>query len=83
MLFWLLAGNLWLDHQLYQHLVCKAQGQPEILCVEKLLKESKKFTNVGAVKNIKIIPLNNGWQGSLNWDIYGLFVPIRRTLKLP
>ena len=83
MLFWLLAGHLWMDHQLYQHLVCRAQGQMEALCTEKLLKESKRFIFTGAVKNIKIRRQNNSWKGSLDWNIRGFSIPIIRTLKLP
>ena len=83
MLFWLLAGHLWMDHQFYQHLICRAQGQREVLCAEKLLKESKKFIFAGAVKNIKISRENDIWKGSLNWNIKGFSIPVTQTLKLP
>lgn len=83
MLFWLLAGQLWLDHQLYQHLICRAKGRSEILCTKKLLKEVKKFTRIGSIKDIESIHFDNNWRGSLNWNMGGISLPVRQTLKLP
>ena len=83
MLFWLVAGNLWLDHQLYQHLICRAKGHSEIFCEKKLLKEVRKFTWIGAVENMESIHLNNSWMGSLSWKMGGISVPIKQVLELP
>lgn len=83
MFFWLLAGNLWLDHQLYQNLICRAKGHSEIFCEKKLLKEVRKFTWIGSIQNIESIQLNNSWKGSLNWKIGGISVPIKQVLELP
>lgn len=84
MLFWLLIGNLWLDHQLYQHLICRAQGQKEIFCMRQLLTETKKLILKESIKNIHVSQERRGvWKGSLNWKIFKVSVPITQTLKLP
>ena len=83
MLFWLIAGNLWIDHQLYQHLICRAKGQQEVFCVKKLLAETEKLTPERHIKNIKTIHRQDVWKGSLIWKIHGLSIPIKQILRLP
>ena len=84
MLFWLLIGNLWMDHQLYQHLICRAQGQKEIFCVRQLLMKTEKLISKENIKDIQVIHQSrNVWKGSLNWKIFKFSIPIKQTLELP
>lgn len=83
MLFWILTGYIWMDHQLYQHLICRAKGHSEIFCAKKLMVEAEKFTPNGTIANVKAVYLNGIWKGSLNWNIQRISIPIKQTLKLP
>ena len=53
-LFIIVSGSLWIQHSLYQSLVCFAEGRKPSYCREKLLKEIKKGMPLGRVTKVDI-----------------------------
>ena len=82
-LLWILTGRLWLDHQLYQNLVCRAKGQTEKICSARFLEESRKLVLKGRITDIKISRQRRLYKGSLIWKIKNLKIPVRQTFKTP
>ena len=83
LLLWILTGRLYLDHQLYQLLVCRAKGQTENICSARFLKESRKFVLKGKITDIKISRQRRLYKGSLIWNVTNLKIPVRQTFKTP
>ena len=83
LLLWILTGRLWLDHQLYQNLLCRAKGQAENICSERFLRESRKLVLKGQITDIKISRQRRLYKGSLVWNIKNLKIPVRQTFKTP
>lgn len=83
LVFWLAAGSLWMDHQLYQKLICLAEGRPQIICRQRLLKNIKAFNPVGVITHLQIKKGTNRWEGQIKWTIYGISRYSRQQLIFP
>ncbi|MCY4512062.1 MAG: hypothetical protein OXB86_00065 [Bdellovibrionales bacterium] len=81
--FWLTAGSLWVDHQLYQKLVCLAEGRSQILCQERLTKNIKTLHPLGTLTHPQIQKRSNLWKGKIQWSLYGIRKNSRQRLSLP
>ena len=83
LVFWLTAGSLWVDHQLYQKLICLAEGRPQTICRERLIKNIQKFNPAGIITHLQIKKEKNRWEGKIKWTIYGVSRHSRQQLILP
>lgn len=83
LVFWLTAGSLWVDHQLYQKLVCRAEGRSQTLCREKLIKNIQALHPTGVVTHFQIRKGKNLWKGGIKWTLYGIQRNSRQELILP
>ena len=82
-IFWLFINLLWMEHQLYQGIICKAQQKNDLLCKQKILQEIKKLNPLGKIKNLKIYQLQNVYKGELIWNFYKKDFLIKQSLILP
>ena len=81
--FWLTAGSLWMDHQLYQKLICLAEGRPQALCREKLIKNIKTLHPMGTLTHSQMRKGQNLWKGKIKWTLYGVKKDSYQQLILP
>ena len=81
--FWLTAGSLWVDHQLYQKLICLAEGRPQILCQERLIKNIKTLHPMGTLTHSQMRKGKNLWKGKIKWTFYGVNKNSHQQLILP
>ena len=66
--------RIWVDHHLYQALLCSAARQPLSHCREVLVKKIKTFLWLGKIKKISIKGGGNQWKGKvILQDVYGRF----------
>ena len=84
MFFWILSARLWLNHGLYQHLMCHAKGRPKAFCEKKLIIKTEKLTSLGKIQNLKALQEGDKvWRGSLTWRMAGFHIPVKASLRLP
>ena len=83
LVFQLIAGALWLDHQVYQHLICLAEGRPQVFCQEKLIRNITKFNPAGTVSRLQMKKGVNRWEGRVKWTLYGVSRQSGQKLILP
>ena len=82
-LFWIVISLLWMEHQLYQGLVCAAQQKNLKACEAIALQEIKKLNPLGVIKSLKIRNLQKIWKGEILWSFYKKDFVIRQSLSLP
>ena len=83
LVFWLTAGSIWVDHQLYQKLICLAEGRSQVLCRENLIKNIRTLHPTGTVTHFQIRNERNLWKGGIKWTLYGIQRDSRQGLILP
>ena len=81
--FWLTAGSLWADHQLYQKLVCLAEGRSQTLCQERLTKNIQLLPPMKTLVHSQIEKRKNLWTGKIQWSLYGIRKNNHQQLRLP
>ena len=80
-LFHSYTQQLWMDHQLYQSLICLAKGERKSHCEKKMNQKIKSFLWTGKLKNINLYKKKAEWGGSFTWETTFLKVPFKKTLK--
>ena len=55
--------KIWVDHHLYQALICAAKRQPIHICKENLIQQSKKLYFLGKIQSIQLKGGGNKWTG--------------------
>lgn len=83
LIFWIGTSILWMEHQLYQGIVCAAQHKGIPLCKEAILKQIKKLNPLGMIQSLKIKHFQNEWKGEIVWIFYKRKFLIQQTLSLP
>ena len=83
LVFWFTAGSLWVDHQLYQKLICRAEGRSQTLCRKKLIKNIKAIHPAGSVIHFQMDRGRGFWSGKIKWTLYGIHKDSRQRLTLP
>ncbi len=83
LLFWIWTSVLWIEHQLYQGIVCMAQQKEANQCKQNTLKQIQKLTPLGTIKSLNIKNFQNEWKGYVQWHFYKKDFFIRQTLNLP
>ena len=81
-LFWIFTNFLWMEHQLYQGLICRAEKRPISMCKTKVLNQIKKLNQIGEFTEIKLAEFNNQWKGHLKWRFYKWTFTIKSQLNL-
>ena len=75
------AQTLYMDHQLYQSLICLAEGKPKTDCEKTLQQKVKSFFWTGKLKNIKFKKGEEKWSGQFTWETGFWTIPFQQTLK--
>ena len=65
--FFLYSQYLWMDHQLYQALLCSAKGRSSAVCTYQMQKKIKSFLWMGHITNIQIKKSFSGFKGFFIW----------------
>ena len=73
------AQYLWMDHQLYQALICLAKEKKD--CKENMTKKIKSFLWVGRLNNIQFKAAENKWSGAFTWQTSLWKIPFKKHLK--
>ncbi len=64
--FYTCSKQLWVDHQLYQFLICLSQRVNQLKCQRKLKKGIRSFLWMGdKIKTLKFNGKENKWSGYL------------------
>lgn len=66
-MFQVYTQQLWMDHQLYQALICIAKGKQKFNCQNKMQKNIKSFLHIGKLKNINLSKKNEEINGIFTW----------------
>ena len=69
-LFLFIFSSLWIQHSLYQGLVCLAEGREVSYCKENIKTQIKRVVPLGHIQNIKLLEKHNNSLGSLTWFFY-------------
>ncbi len=81
--FHLHAQYLWMDHHLYQSLVCLAKGKNKADCENQMERKIKKFLWAGKLKDIQFHKKGEKqWKGSFTWSAPFWRVRLTETLNL-
>lgn len=80
--FWVFIQFLWIDHNLYQGLVCRATKQKKAYCHKEVLEKIATFNVIGQIKNLELKQFNKVWKGSAHWDFYKWNFKIKNQLDL-
>jgi len=81
LVFWIGTSILWMEHQLYQGIVCAAQHKGISLCKKTVLKQIKKLNPLGLIQSLKIKHAQNEWKGEIVWIFYKRKFLIQQTLN--
>lgn len=79
---WLYINFIWMEHQLYQGILCVAEQKKELFCKQKTLKEIKKLNPLGKMNSLKIKQNQNRYKGELLWNFYKKDFLIKQNLIL-
>lgn len=62
------GAKVWLNHQLYQALICVAQGDSRLNCERQALRQTK----ISVTKDVQfsLWRMPKGWKGSYRWVGY-------------
>ena len=83
LIFWIGVNILWMEHQLYQGLLCTAQQKEIEQCKYNTLKQIKKLNSLGTIKSLKIKEFQNEWKGEIQWTFYKKNFYIKQNFILP
>ena len=81
-LSFIFGARSYVNHQLYQALICMAHAEPLRRCKKELIKESEKFLVWGKIKNIRITGGKTKWKGKLILEIYPWKIKIKQNINL-
>ena len=73
------AQYLWMDHHLYQALICLSKGKKD--CKDNMTKKIKSFLWVGDLNNIQFKTTESKWSGTFTWQTLLWKIPFKKHLK--
>ena len=82
-LFWIFISLIWIEHHLYQGLICSAQQKNINFCKNLSLQQIKKLNHLGVIKSLKLTHFKKHWKGEAQWHFYKQNFFIRQSLSLP
>ena len=68
-----------MKHQLYQAVICRAEGRTQTFCHSQLLSEIRKINPQAHITFLKF----NSSQGELKWRFYKQDFTIRQRFQIP
>ena len=77
-LAWLFINKIWIEHHLYQAIVCVAEEREKSFCSNRLLKNIKSLNPKSEIKDLTF----NKTQGEIIWRFYNKDFVIRQNFKL-
>ena len=83
LMVWIGTHILWIEHQLYQGLVCAAEQKNLHLCKQTVLKQIKTLSSSSVITSLKIKNFQNKWKGEILWNFYNKNFLIKQSLILP
>ena len=81
--FWISLSLLWMEHQLYQGLICSAQKKSLKLCEDRVKQQIQRLNPLGKIKSLKIKNFTENWKGEIQWHFYKKDFFIKQSLNLP
>lgn len=81
--FWICISVLWMEHHLYQGLICAAQQKPIEICKALVKQKIKILQPLGAIMSLNITNIQHRWKGGLQWSFYKKRFFITQSLALP
>lgn len=79
---WIVSSILWMEHQVYQGIVCVAQQREIKQCKDTAIKYIKRFTSLGEINSLTIKKRYNHWEGYILWNFYNKNFFIRQSFYL-
>ena len=76
------AQHLWMDHQLYQALICLSKGKTKPKCENQMNKKIKAFLWTGKLNNIQFKKKEREWTGFFTWETGFWRIRFRKKLNL-
>lgn len=77
------TAKIWLDHCLYEALICVAEERNQSQCEADALAGARKLPLGSRKLHLKLTKRNGQWQGELNWEgAWGLNAKTRQQLAL-
>ena len=76
------AQYLWMDHQLYQSLICLARGKTKLSCETQMKKKIKSFLWTGKLENIQLHSGDKKWKGSFIWKAGFWQIKFKKQINL-
>ena len=73
---WILIQKIWIEHQLYQAVVCMAEQYPKIQCESQLREKIKALSPLGELKSLIL----SEKKGELVWSFYKQNWTIKQNL---
>lgn len=83
LIFWIGVNVVWIEHQLYQGILCFAQHREERQCKEKVLEQIKRLNSLGKITTLQIKNFQKNWEGKIIWNFYGRSFLIQQNFILP
>ena len=83
LLFWTAVSFIFIEHQLYQGVLCAVRGENPQSCKSKVLARIRKFHPVGKTLSIKINTSQKGGKGLIQWRFLKTDFFIKQTVQLP
>ena len=75
---WIFINLIWMEHHLYQAVLCVSQERGQPFCKSQLLKDIKKLNPVAEIAFLNF----NSSKGELKWRFYKQDFVIRQNFKL-
>lgn len=74
--------SFWIDHKLYQHLICLAEGRG-LKCEMNLKKNFKMLNAENILEHLKIVNNNSTWFAKTHLDFYGIQIDFQQSFRMP
>ena len=78
MIVWVFINLIWMEHHLYQAILCAAQEKGQNFCNSQLLNDIKKLNPMAEISSLNF----NSSKGELKWRFYKQDFVIRQDFKL-
>ena len=82
-IFWIFISILWMEHQLYQGILCSASQKNKMICKQDVLQKIKKLSPLGKIQFLQIKKIQNKYKGEMLWIFYNQKFSIKQSLILP
>lgn len=83
LMFYLFTNILWMEHQLYQGLLCVAEQRNKEHCRRSTLNKIQKLNPLGGIQSLKIRNFRKEWKGEMIWHFYNKDFVIRQSFHQP